>query len=283
MFVLTHIFGILAVAFYLLRAGALIKRVLPAANGFEGQKPAQERSLLPIYGMICHLGFIVSGIFTVTGLTPKESFSLLTLSVPGALTVVALLLTLSWKVLRVRVGHDTLGACVLPVSAICFLVGAILFHQQHEVIQFSVPRLFEVISIVIATVFFALGAVSSLLLIFAEKQLKSCKDEIDFPPITFLNQVSRRAILVGFISLVFVWLSSLHDFRNAWVKSEWLFSLTLLVYAVTVFSKFSRRGLGGTSGSYLSLLGFACFVLVVWVFPTMSVAVAGISPGGYGR
>jgi cytochrome c-type biogenesis protein CcsB len=203
-------------------------------------------------------------------------------NVGEAVSFFALCTALVYAYLEIRMRKQSLGIFILAIVLLFQTVATFRWEGFAPIAESLKSPWFAVH--VTGTIFafsgFAIATVSSVLYLMLYRELHSARPGFIFqriPPLDALDDMSRRAIKLGFILLTFGILTGM-----MWAKGAWGFfwrwdpkmctSLTVwLIYASYMWAR-TRQSWNGRRVAYIALLGFAMliftFVIVDVLFHT---------------
>jgi len=278
MSLLFHVFALITATAYSLAAIVYLSQL-----SRERQPSSVNARAVLCVGVFSHFCFIVSDILLVQ--ISQQPLNLL--DFPHLLSNLSLLLSLSFLVVAKRLGIESLGAFLTPISAALMICSGILFHFGHEAstsTELGFVLTTHIVLVVVATVLFFFSFAVSAAIILQEtlikrKRLFSIQQKL--PSLHRLDELNDRLVGLGFwlmalgmgVGVAFAVLKSVPKF---WFDPMALWTeLTVLVYGSVLFTR-SYRGWRGRRVAWLSVAGFCTIVAAL-----VTVGIVSGSAHGY--
>ncbi len=215
-------------------------------------------------GMVA-CGFLCHTLFIIWLAVDRRHFPITNL--PESLCFFAWCVSLAFMIANFRYKIDALGAFILPLVSVLMIFSEVIWEENR-----AIPPLlesgwvhFHVTVAFVAYAAFFLTFVSGILYLIQEKDLKEKKFRFLYfrlPSLQVCDELLRRSLYVGFISMSLTIVSGAIWAQQAWGKfwswdpKETASLITWGIYFILVNYRLSAKW-RGRRAAYISIIGFA--------------------------
>jgi cytochrome c-type biogenesis protein CcsB len=218
-------------------------------------------------------GFVFHTLFLVIQGIQRQHFPLVNL--PESFSFFAWCISLTFIVASLRYKINALGAFILPLVSLLTIVSQVLWEENHSIppsLRSGWVYFHSSIAFLAYAAFF-LTFVSGILFLIQEKELKEKNFRFLYfrlPSLQVCDELFRRALFVGFISMSLtiitgaIWAQQAWGRFWSWDPKETAALVTWVIYLILVNYRLSSKW-RGKRAAYISIAGFASTVFTYCV------------------
>ena len=218
-------------------------------------------------------GFVSHSIFLILLGLNRRHFPITNLSESHCFF--AWCITLTFMIANGRYRINVLGAFVLPLVSVLTIISQLVWEENHAIPPLLKSKwiYFHTSVAFLAYAAFFLTFVSGVLYLIQEKELKNKKFRFLYfrlPSLQVCDELLRRSLFVGFVSMSITILTGAFWAQQAWGRfwswdpKETASLITWAIYLLLVYYRLSS-GWRGRRAAYISIVGFVSILFTFGV------------------